>query len=86
MAAPCWVLRCCSCRRFQAQQAKRSRKWSCSVCGHAARFVLQLYGQGSGRDCRLHVQKLNLLQGDAEEAAARSARYGIVGLLCCSPS
>uniref|UniRef100_A0A8C3LQT7 MRN complex-interacting protein N-terminal domain-containing protein n=1 Tax=Chrysolophus pictus TaxID=9089 RepID=A0A8C3LQT7_CHRPC len=74
MAAPCWVLRCCSCRRFQAQQAKRSGKWSCCVCGQ--RQALQkVYGQGSGRDCRLHVQKLNLLQGEAEEAAARTARY-----------
>ncbi|NWX44341.1 MRNIP protein, partial [Steatornis caripensis] len=29
---------------------------------------LQVYGQGSGLDCRHHVQKLNLLQGEAEEA------------------
>ncbi|NWT01605.1 MRNIP protein, partial [Mionectes macconnelli] len=29
---------------------------------------LQVYGQGSGPDCRRHVQKLNLLQGEAEEA------------------
>ncbi|NWW77309.1 MRNIP protein, partial [Climacteris rufus] len=29
---------------------------------------LQVYGQGSGLDCRRHVQKLNLLQGEAEEA------------------
>ncbi|NXK32444.1 MRNIP protein, partial [Piprites chloris] len=29
---------------------------------------LQVYGQGSGPDCRHHVQKLNLLQGQAEEA------------------
>ncbi|NXC42104.1 MRNIP protein, partial [Penelope pileata] len=35
-------------------------------------FLLQLYGQGSGRDCRRHVQRLNLLQGQAEAAAARS--------------
>lgn len=40
----------------------------------AAVLLLQVYGQGSGRDCRLHVQKLNLLQGEAEEAAARTAR------------
>lgn len=44
------------------------------MCGQ--RQALQkVYGQGSGRDCRLHVQKLNLLQGEAEEAAARTARY-----------
>ncbi|NWQ60960.1 MRNIP protein, partial [Neopipo cinnamomea] len=30
--------------------------------------ALQVYGQGSGPDCRHHVQKLNLLQGEAEEA------------------
>ncbi|NWU03988.1 MRNIP protein, partial [Urocynchramus pylzowi] len=29
---------------------------------------LQVYGQGSGLECRRHVQKLNLLQGEAEEA------------------
>ncbi|NXP19434.1 MRNIP protein, partial [Scytalopus superciliaris] len=28
----------------------------------------QLYGQGAAPDCRRHVQKLNLLQGEAEEA------------------
>ncbi|NXG49719.1 MRNIP protein, partial [Psilopogon haemacephalus] len=31
-------------------------------------FFIQIYGEGSGRDCRHHVQKLNLLQGEAEEA------------------
>ncbi|NWZ20719.1 MRNIP protein, partial [Asarcornis scutulata] len=36
----------------------------------------QVYGRGSGRDCRHHVQKLNSLQGEAEEAIARTARYG----------
>ncbi|XP_054245331.1 MRN complex-interacting protein [Indicator indicator] len=62
-----WVLRCCFCRRFQVQQAKRSGKWSCCVCGQR-QTVQKIYGQGSGRDCRHHVQKLNLLQGEAEEA------------------
>ncbi|XP_068004674.1 MRN complex-interacting protein [Melanerpes formicivorus] len=64
-----WVLRCCSCRRFQVQQAKRSGKWSCCVCGQR-QAVQKIYGQGSGQDCRRHVQKLNLLQGEAEEAIA----------------
>ncbi|NWY75053.1 MRNIP protein, partial [Erithacus rubecula] len=31
---------------------------------------VQVYGQGSGLECRRHVQKLNLLQGEAEEALA----------------
>lgn len=35
---------------------------------------LQVYGQGSGLDCRRHVQKLNLLQGEAEEASGWRSR------------
>ncbi|NXI88543.1 MRNIP protein, partial [Rhipidura dahli] len=31
-------------------------------------YSVQVYGQGSGLECRRHVQKLNLLQGEAEEA------------------
>ncbi|NWQ95566.1 MRNIP protein, partial [Burhinus bistriatus] len=38
-------------------------------------FFLQVYGQGSGLDCRHHVQKLNLLQGEAEEAIGWTPRY-----------
>ncbi|XP_075622637.1 MRN complex-interacting protein isoform X2 [Balearica regulorum gibbericeps] len=70
MAPRFWVLRCCSCRLFQA---KRSGKWSCSVCGQR-QAVQKVYGQGSGLDCRHHVQKLNLLQGEAEEAIGRTPR------------
>ncbi|XP_072587965.1 MRN complex-interacting protein isoform X2 [Vulpes vulpes] len=44
------VLRCFSCRLFQAHQT---------------------YGEGSGADCRCHVQKLNLLQGQISEISLR---------------
>ncbi|NXE17661.1 MRNIP protein, partial [Ardeotis kori] len=37
-------------------------------------FFFQIYGEGSGLDCRHHVQKLNLLQGEAEEAIAWTSR------------
>ncbi|KAF1509679.1 MRN complex-interacting protein, partial [Eudyptula minor novaehollandiae] len=37
-------------------------------------IFLQVYGQGSGLDCRHHVQKLNLLQGEAEEAIGWTSR------------
>ncbi|XP_010292074.1 PREDICTED: UPF0544 protein C5orf45 homolog, partial [Phaethon lepturus] len=33
-----------------------------------------IYGQGSGLDCRHHVQKLNLLQGEAVEAVGWTSR------------
>ncbi|XP_030360992.1 MRN complex-interacting protein isoform X2 [Strigops habroptila] len=70
MAPQHWALRCCRCRLFQA---KRSGKWSCSVCGQR-QAVQKLYGQGSALDCRRHVQKLNLLQGEAEEAIGWTSR------------
>ncbi|XP_061216102.1 MRN complex-interacting protein isoform X1 [Neopsephotus bourkii] len=73
MAPQFWALRCCRCRLFQVQQAKRSGKWSCSVCGQR-QAVQKLYGQGSALDCRRHVQKLNLLQGEAEEAIGWTSR------------
>ncbi|KAM6150846.1 MRN complex-interacting protein [Erethizon dorsatum] len=65
------VLRCCSCRLFQAHQVKRSLKWTCKACGEKQSF-LRTYGEGSGADCRRHVQKLNLLQGQACELSLRS--------------
>ncbi|NXH69484.1 MRNIP protein, partial [Hydrobates tethys] len=43
-------------------------------CLFVCLFVLQVYGQGSGLDCRHHVQKLNLLQGEAEEAIGWTSR------------
>ncbi|XP_062443368.1 MRN complex-interacting protein isoform X2 [Rhea pennata] len=73
MAQRFWALRCCRCRLFQVQQAKRSGKWSCAVCGQK-QAVQKVYGEGSGLDCRLHVQKLNLLQGEAEEALSWTSR------------
>ncbi|XP_050817573.1 MRN complex-interacting protein [Gopherus flavomarginatus] len=62
------VLRCFSCGTFQVHQVKKSRKWSCKVCGEK-QMLLKAYGQGSGSDCRRHVQKLNLLRAGMEVAA-----------------
>nr|XP_017522445.1 MRN complex-interacting protein isoform X2 [Manis javanica] len=73
MAPPrqCRVLRCCSCGLFQAHQEKKSLKWTCKACGQKQSF-LRAYGEGSGADCRRHVQKLNLLQGQVSEMSFRS--------------
>ncbi|XP_032126136.1 MRN complex-interacting protein isoform X5 [Sapajus apella] len=65
------VLRCCSCRLFQAHQVKKNVKWTCKACGEKQSF-LRAYGEGSGADCRRHVQKLNLLQGQVSELPLRS--------------
>lgn len=70
------VLRCCRCRLFQAHQMKKSLKWTCKACGEKQSF-LRAYGEGSGADCRRHVQKLNLLQGQLSEVSPRSLQEPI---------
>ncbi|XP_031207149.1 MRN complex-interacting protein [Mastomys coucha] len=70
------VLRCCSCHIFQAHQVKKSLKWTCKACGEKQSFV-RAYGEGSGADCRRHVQKLNLLQGQVSELSLRSMEKAV---------
>ncbi|XP_053151684.1 MRN complex-interacting protein isoform X2 [Hemicordylus capensis] len=48
-------------------KVKRSKKWNCKVCDEK-QSILKVWGQGSGSDCRRHVQKLNLLQGEVDQA------------------
>ncbi|XP_032320779.1 MRN complex-interacting protein isoform X2 [Camelus ferus] len=116
------VLRCCSCRLFQAHQVKKSLKWTCKACGEKQSFLrplkgqehggdtqegsgsdsrsaggnlvswphlterktrkcsvvcFQAYSEGSGADCRRHVQKLNLLQGQISETSLRSLEESV---------
>ncbi|XP_063784607.1 MRN complex-interacting protein isoform X2 [Pseudophryne corroboree] len=63
------VLRCFSCQTFQVHQVRKSQKWACKLCGEK-QSLLKVYGRGSGADCRRHVQKLNLLQGEVGQAAS----------------
>ncbi|XP_060783411.1 MRN complex-interacting protein isoform X2 [Neoarius graeffei] len=60
------VLRCFSCQTFQVQQVKKSKKWSCKMCGEKQSLIKE-YGRGTGADCRRHVQKLNSLRGELLE-------------------
>ncbi|XP_058852799.1 MRN complex-interacting protein isoform X1 [Acipenser ruthenus] len=62
------VLRCFSCKTFQVHQVKKCKKWNCKICGEK-QSIIKVYGQGSGADCRGHVQKLNMMQGEATQAA-----------------
>uniref|UniRef100_A0A6I8NPR4 MRN complex-interacting protein N-terminal domain-containing protein n=1 Tax=Ornithorhynchus anatinus TaxID=9258 RepID=A0A6I8NPR4_ORNAN len=71
------VLRCFSCRLFQVHQVKKSNKWNCKACGEK-QSLLKVYGQGSGADCRRHVQKLNLMQGLMGQTAEMTLGYGTV--------
>uniref|UniRef100_A0A8C9KXJ1 MRN complex-interacting protein N-terminal domain-containing protein n=1 Tax=Panthera tigris altaica TaxID=74533 RepID=A0A8C9KXJ1_PANTA len=60
----------CSCK-LAGTVRKKSLKWTCKACGEKQSF-LRTYGEGSGADCRRHVQKLNLLQGQISEMSLRS--------------
>ncbi|XP_073676510.1 MRN complex-interacting protein [Garra rufa] len=60
------VLRCFSCETFQVQQVKKSKKWTCNVCGEKQSLIKE-FGRGAAADCRRHVQKLNALRGQMQE-------------------
>ncbi|XP_067014344.2 uncharacterized protein [Anabrus simplex] len=55
------VLQCYSCQTFQTQIVKKTNKWDCKICGEK-QSVKKVFGQGSGKDCRMHVQRLNALR------------------------
>lgn len=57
-------------------QVKKSLKWTCKACGEKQSFF-RAYGEGSGADCRRHVQKLNLLQGQISELSLRSLEESV---------
>ncbi|KAI8430043.1 hypothetical protein MSG28_000478 [Choristoneura fumiferana] len=42
---------------------KKANKWKCKICGEN-QSIKRFYGLGTGKECRLHVQKLNEIQGD----------------------
>lgn len=36
-------------------------------------YLLQTYGKGTARDCRRHVQKLNMARGEKEKGGLRGS-------------
>ncbi|KAK8378916.1 hypothetical protein O3P69_009567 [Scylla paramamosain] len=60
------VVRCYSCSVFQSHQVRKDKKFVCKMCGEK-QSVRKEYGRGSGKDCRVHVQKLNTLRRSLEE-------------------
>ncbi|RUS76169.1 hypothetical protein EGW08_016081, partial [Elysia chlorotica] len=60
------VLRCAKCDTFQVLQVTKSKKWTCKLCG-LKQSVIKVFGEGTGAECRHHVQKLNTLRGQADQ-------------------
>ncbi|XP_012529496.1 uncharacterized protein LOC114253701 [Monomorium pharaonis] len=57
------ILCCYSCQMYQVHIVKKARKWHCKLC-NAKQSIRKIYFQGSGKDCRLHVQHLNSLKAN----------------------
>lgn len=51
---------------MQVHQTKKSNKWQCKLCGEK-QSIKRHYGLGTGKECRLHVQKLNSARGEVDE-------------------
>ncbi|XP_072935824.1 uncharacterized protein [Epargyreus clarus] len=64
------VLKCYKCLVFQIHQTKKSNKFECKMCGEK-QSIKRHYGIGTGKDCRLHVQRLNSLRGETEETSTQ---------------
>ncbi|XP_069105847.1 uncharacterized protein [Argopecten irradians] len=62
------VLRCYQCSTFQVHQVKKANKWSCKMCGEK-QSIIKVFGRGAAADCRHHVQRLNTLRGEVEQAS-----------------
>ncbi|XP_013193152.2 MRN complex-interacting protein [Amyelois transitella] len=60
------VLRCFECSVFQVHQLKKTNKFECKLCGEK-QSIKHRYGFGTGKECRLHVQKLNGIRGDLND-------------------
>ncbi|KAH8408232.1 hypothetical protein KR215_000767, partial [Drosophila sulfurigaster] len=61
------VLQCKECDLYQVDIVKKSNKWDCKVC-HQKQVVLREFFRGTGAECRLKVQELNLEHGQKRHA------------------
>ncbi|CAG9107582.1 unnamed protein product [Plutella xylostella] len=59
------VLRCYKCSVFQVHQTKKSNKFECKMCGEK-QSIKRHYGIGNAKECRGHVQKLNVIRGEVD--------------------
>nr|CAB3263951.1 MRN complex-interacting protein [Phallusia mammillata] len=59
-------LRCYECKIFQVHLTSKSKKWSCKICKRKQSYQ-KIYFEGSGANCRQHVQKANMLRAEIDE-------------------
>ncbi|XP_037933444.1 MRN complex-interacting protein-like [Teleopsis dalmanni] len=60
------VVLCFDCNMYQVDIVKKINKWQCKLCGAKQSLKKEFY-RGSGGDCRLKAQELNMDKGRATE-------------------
>ncbi|XP_076282744.1 MRN complex-interacting protein-like isoform X1 [Lasioglossum baleicum] len=55
------ILCCYSCNMYQVHIVKKAKNWQCKIC-NAKQSFRRIFFQGSGKDCRIQVQKLNAMK------------------------
>ncbi|XP_062135267.1 MRN complex-interacting protein [Drosophila sulfurigaster albostrigata] len=73
------VLQCKECDLYQVDIVKKSNKWDCKVC-RQKQVVLREFFRGTGAECRLKVQELNLEHGQKRHAQRQILDAQDVGL------
>ncbi|XP_008471703.1 MRN complex-interacting protein-like isoform X2 [Diaphorina citri] len=68
------VLKCCSCSTFQVHIVKKAKKWDCKICNQK-QSVKEVFGRGSGKDCRVHAQKLNALRAARDGSSLTDEQF-----------
>lgn len=83
------ILCCFSCKMYQVHIVKKAKKWECKIC-NAKQLLKRVYFQGSGKECRIRVQKLNATKEYENETSTSLAldndtRYGSCRNDCTKP-
>ncbi|XP_016936348.4 MRN complex-interacting protein [Drosophila suzukii] len=60
------VLQCIQCKMYQVDIVKKANKWQCKICRQKQNMLKEFF-RGSGPECRVKVQQLNLERGVQEE-------------------
>ena len=53
---------------------KSTNKWTCKLCGEK-QSIKQIFFKGSGKECRMQVQQLNLAKGMKNQVKNANAHY-----------
>ncbi|XP_055696476.1 uncharacterized protein LOC129797692 [Lutzomyia longipalpis] len=59
------AVKCYKCDTYQVDSVKKVNKWQCRMCGEKQSLQGE-YASGSAKDCRLQVQRLNMMKAERD--------------------